>query len=195
MRLLAWLTFMLSRSVNDKLQCLLDATRIGLKALLLQQNEVLAEQRTQTELLREQTYILYEIRDALVDQPASYLKVYIEGKELQSMETRVITTDEQITASIAPVSASGKPAKVEAGSVKWSAEGNLEAVTLKTSDDGFSCTFIGVLPDAEILVRAEADADLGDGVKTISSDVFRIETKSPQAAGLGVTLGDPGPQA
>lgn len=94
-----------------------------------------------------------------------------------------ITSEEKILVTLSPKTAAGNDASVE--NPVWSVVSG--DATLVPSEDGLSCELVsGASGINEIKVTA--DADLGEGVVEISSDITLAVT-SPLAADLGITVG------
>lgn len=98
-----------------------------------------------------------------------------------------LTNEQKVAVTLAPVTQKGKPVEVEniefsVVSGNCTVEQDLEdpkKATIISSDDPGS---------SEVLV--EADADLGEGVETIS-DVIKVVVAGARAANLGLTIGTP----
>ncbi len=97
-----------------------------------------------------------------------------------------IRDNQKFTASLAPVDSKGSPAQIQPGSAVWTGPAFLG---LTPSDDGLSCVVVanGIGTGD---VTASADADLGDGVTTISG-VLNVEVTPGEAVQLGIVAGDP----
>ncbi len=117
---------------------------------------------------------------------------YVVGLPQNKKETThmpldlTITNEQKIPVTLAPKTATGKPAKLD-GAPTWSVtSGNS---TVVPSADGLSADLVSSDDpgDTEILVKA--DADLGSGVVEVS-DVIRLSVAGAQAASLGLTAGD-----
>lgn len=108
-------------------------------------------------------------------------------------QTVALTNEQKVTATIAPVTATGHPAPVD-GSPTWAVQsGN---ATIEPAADGLSCVIKSpdtVTGSDESVITVSADADLGEGVTTIS-DSITVTTTQAQAAALGVTVGAPEPK-
>lgn len=104
------------------------------------------------------------------------------------MIEQTITSDQEIDVILAPKTPSGRPAKVDpntpptaevqSGTSTVVPTDNPLKFTLRSSDDPGDTDFL-----------LSADADLGEGVETIS-EVVRLHVTSPKATSLGVTLGE-----
>ena len=100
-----------------------------------------------------------------------------------------LDTASKVRVQIKPVSLSGKPATIEAGSLTVTpADGLVNPVVNLESADTF--TVQADLPDGATVSDADftvsGDADLGAGVETIS-DVVRCHLTTEKAANLGLT--------
>ncbi len=100
----------------------------------------------------------------------------------------VLTDVQKVSLAIAPKSAAGNPAPVD-GVPTWSSSDE-SVLVLTVSDDGLSAEAetTGKLGTAQ--VNVSADADLGDGVKTIAG-VLDIEVKASEAVTLDISAGTP----
>ncbi len=99
------------------------------------------------------------------------------------------TNEEKVKVTAIPVTTTGKPAALD-GAVKVtviSGEGTVEMV----DNTSFYCLSSNNPGDTEYLV--EADADLGEGVITISDNI-RLSVAGALAANLGLTAGTPEPK-
>lgn len=101
------------------------------------------------------------------------------------------TNAEKFRVQVVPVTASGKPAKIQSGSLVVTAvtDGSTGVNPLATieSDDTFSvqADFADGSASAVQLFTVEGDADLGAGVVTIS-DTVTLNVTSEQAVNLGL---------
>jgi hypothetical protein len=102
--------------------------------------------------------------------------------------TLVLKDNQRVAISVSPVDARGNPAKVD-GAPVWSVIGP-GILALETSDDGLSCvaTATGELGVTQVTVTA--DADLGEGVQTISG-LLDVEVIGGMAVGLAINAGVP----
>lgn len=94
----------------------------------------------------------------------------------------------------APVDKRGKPAKVQPGSVRWSIGDSAVATVEQDPTNPLKATVTGIAPNEDgegTVINIEADADLGDGVKSISG-VEPLVVTSGEAVGFGpASLGTP----
>lgn len=98
-----------------------------------------------------------------------------------------ITNEQKVNVTITPKTDAGKPAKVD-GAPSWSVASG--EATLNVAADGLSCDLISSdnPGDSEILVTA--DANLGEGVETIS-DAITLHVLGASAKNLGLTAAAP----
>lgn len=92
-----------------------------------------------------------------------------------------------VEGTVAATDAKGDAAEIQAGSVQASSS-NEEVATTEVDEDG-KIKVIGQRAGAAI-ITVSADADLGEGVKTITAEVA-VNVTSSEAVGLGVSFGEP----
>jgi len=111
-------------------------------------------------------------------------------KERTPMPVEVsITNEQKVKATITPKTLGGKPAQVDPNNPpKWSVVSGDSTVTPAT--DGLSADLVSSDTPGDTVYLVEADADLGDGVETIS-DTIKLTVIGARAANLGLTLGTP----
>lgn len=101
-----------------------------------------------------------------------------------------ITNEQKVTATLTPKTDTGKPAKLD-GVPTWTvASGDS---TLNVAADGMSAELISSDTPGDTTVLVEADADLGEGVETIS-DTILLHVAGARAANLGISVSDPVPK-
>ncbi len=100
----------------------------------------------------------------------------------------VLTDIQKVKLSISPKSAAGNPAPVD-GVPSWSVS-DASVASIVVADDGLSAEVLttGVLGFVQVTV--DADADLGEGVETITG-VLDIEVKASAAVTLDIGAGAP----
>ena len=104
-----------------------------------------------------------------------------------SMLELTITNEQKVTIALNPVTAAGRPAKVD-GVPQWTvASGDSQVVP---AADGLSAVLVSSDNPGETDINVSADADLGEGVETIS-DVIKLHVEGARAAALGLTSGTP----
>jgi hypothetical protein len=99
----------------------------------------------------------------------------------------LLTDTQKVTLSIDPRNAKGNPAPVD-GVPEW-AVSNPGVGTITPSADGLSATFVATT-GGDTQVSVTADADLGDGVRSLSA-TLDISVKPGEAVTLGITAGTP----
>lgn len=109
-------------------------------------------------------------------------------KERKHMPATVTITNEQkVTATLAPVTATGKPAKLD-GIPTWTVQSGDSVVNVAA--DGLSAEVVSSDTPGDTQILIEADADLGAGVVTVS-DILSVTVQGAQAQSLGLTVGEP----
>ncbi len=100
-----------------------------------------------------------------------------------------ISNEQKVLISISPKSHLGKAAAVDP-KVKptWTPQSGQSSVDV--AEDGMSAMFTSSDTPGDTVVLVSADADLGDGVETISDQVVLTVT-SAKAESLGLTAGTP----
>ncbi len=95
---------------------------------------------------------------------------------------------QKVPLSIAPVDAVGNPAPVD-GIPEWTVSDSA-VLAIEVADDGMSAlvTTVGPLGDAQ--VNVSADADLGEGVTTLTG-LLDISVIASEAVSLGISAGTP----
>ena len=103
------------------------------------------------------------------------------------MAAFVLTDVQKVSLAIAPVDAAGNAAPVE--TVVWSSTDET-VLTVVAAEDGLSAvaTAVGKLGTAQ--VKVDADAQLGEGVVTLTG-LQDFEVVASQAVALGVVVGAP----
>lgn len=98
-----------------------------------------------------------------------------------------ITNEQQVRVTLTPKTDTNKPAQLD-GVPTWTVVSGSSLVT--AAEDGRSALLVSsdTPGDTEILV--EADADLGEGVETIS-DIIKLVVAGATAKNLGIAVGQP----
>lgn len=114
------------------------------------------------------------------------------SKSKQHMPVAVTITNEQkVTATLVPVTDTGKPAKLD-GVPTWEvASGNS---TVVPAADGLSAELISADDPGDTVYLVKADADLGSGVVEIS-DTITLTVEGALATNLGLAISAPVPKA
>jgi hypothetical protein len=98
-----------------------------------------------------------------------------------------ITNEQKVNVALKPVTATGKPATLD-GKPSWTVtDGNS---TLEVADDGLSAELISSDQPGTTNILVSADADIGEGVDTIS-DTISLVVAHANAANLGISVGTP----
>ncbi|MFO1351898.1 MAG: hypothetical protein U1F68_14990 [Gammaproteobacteria bacterium] len=102
----------------------------------------------------------------------------------------VITDSQKVSAAISYQDARGNAARVD-GVPAWATD-RADLVALTPSEDGLSCEIaaVGALGTAQITVTA--DADLGEGVRTLTA-LGSIEVIGGEAVAGVISFGEPQP--
>lgn len=102
------------------------------------------------------------------------------------------TNEEKVNVSLHPVTSTGRPAQVDANNpptyVVQSGDG-----TTAPAADGLSCFVLSGDNPGDTVVLISADADLGDGVETIT-DLFTLHVAGARAANVGLQADAPVPK-
>lgn len=113
------------------------------------------------------------------------------GQIIESVEgitLMVLTDTQQATITFGqPLDRKGKPAKVQPGSVVFSIDNPDAATVTQDPNDPFTASVVAGNPTADgapATITISADADLGDGVKTITG-VEPLIVTSGEAVGFG----------
>lgn len=98
-----------------------------------------------------------------------------------------ITNEEKVQVTLAPTTAAGNPALLD-GIPTWEVtEGD---ATIEVSVDGLSCMLISGAADVNSKIQVTADADLGEGVVTLT-DLIDLAVVPASASKLGIQVGTP----
>lgn len=98
-----------------------------------------------------------------------------------------ITNEQKIPVTLAPVTATGKPAPLD-GQPTW--EVTSGSATLEVAEDGRSAFLISGDEPGDSIIVVKADADIGEGVEEIS-DAIRLTVQGARAQSLGLSIGTP----
>lgn len=119
-----------------------------------------------------------------------FITFFLNGFQIkgQIMELK-FQSNQNVPGSIAPATKTGTAEPVQDGSVVYSSSNEAAFTVEADATDQLKFTVKGVGQGTGQL-NISADADLGDGVVTISTSVD-ITVTEPQATQIGVTFGDP----
>lgn len=99
----------------------------------------------------------------------------------------ILSNTQEVDLAIQPLDKRGRPAQVD-GKPEWAVSDPAKA-TLVVSDDGLS-SVLKALDNGAIQVGVVADADLGEGVQTITG-TLDVEIVGGQAVSIGIIAGAP----
>jgi hypothetical protein len=105
-------------------------------------------------------------------------------------------TSQEAPVTLSITNVAGNPAQVQGVPVFASSDETV--VTVSASADGMSAVVSSVAPGGPARISVSADADLGQGVRTItgvSEDITVVEDPANQASVMTLTLGAPQPKA
>jgi hypothetical protein len=100
---------------------------------------------------------------------------------------KVLTLEQWLVLKIAPVTKHGRPAPID-GKPSW-AVGTMGIIAIEASPDGLACK-VEARGIGRTGVTVTADADLGDGVRTISAFVD-FEVVAAEAEGFAIEATEP----
>lgn len=98
-----------------------------------------------------------------------------------------ITNEEKVEVTLAPTTAAGNPASLDGVPVWEVTEGD---ASVEVAPDGLSAFLVSGAADVNSKISVTADADLGEGVVTIS-DVVDLAVVAASASALGIVVGTP----
>lgn len=101
-----------------------------------------------------------------------------------------ITNEQKIQVTLAPKTATGKQATLD-GKPTWTVQSGIG--TLEIAEDGLSAFLVSGDAPGDTMVIVEADADLGEGVQTIS-DSIQLHVSGAMAENLGLAVGSAVPK-
>ena len=143
---------------------------------LATKHDIEAMERRLTKLIKHQDVIF------------NYSIAVSKKERKKNMPLQLKINDEQkVNVTLNPVTSSGKPVKVD-GKPEWVADAG--GSTLQVSQDGMSATLISSDLPSVTVFTVSADADLGQGVTTIS-DTIELTVTDPQASSLGLKADPP----
>jgi hypothetical protein len=95
-----------------------------------------------------------------------------------------ITNEQKVLVTLAPTTAAGNPATLDGTPVWTVVSGD---ATLEVAEDGLSAFLVSGAADVTSQVEVTADADLGEGVVTLT-DVIDLAVVAAQASALGLVV-------
>lgn len=107
------------------------------------------------------------------------------------LQMLLLTNGQKVTLSIAPLDAFGQAARID-GLPAWNvSDGALATIT--PAEDGMSAVLEPLGPVGLLQVQVTADADLGEGIKSLSG-TLDVQVEAGEAVTLGITAGVPEPK-
>lgn len=103
----------------------------------------------------------------------------------------ILNNEQKVTLAIQPLTAGGNPATVD-GVPAWSVSDET-VLSIVVAEDGLSAVVTTAGPVGTSQVSVSADADLGEGVKTITG-LLDVEVVGAEAATLAINTGTPEPK-
>jgi hypothetical protein len=95
-----------------------------------------------------------------------------------------ITNEQKVLVTLAPTTAAGNPATLDGTPVWTVVSGD---ATLEVAEDGLSAFLVSGAADVTSQIEVTADADLGEGVVTLT-DVIDLAVVAAQASALGLVV-------
>lgn len=95
-----------------------------------------------------------------------------------------ITNEQKVMVTLAPTTAAGNPAILDGAPVWTVTSGD---ATLEVAEDGLSAYLVSGAADVTSQVEVTADADLGEGIVTLT-DVIDLAVVAAQASALGLVV-------
>lgn len=100
----------------------------------------------------------------------------------------ILTDEQKVKLSVSFLTKAGNAAKVD-GAPVWSSS-NDTVISLVVAEDGLSADAVTVGPLGSAQVSVSADADLGEGVRSIVG-TLDLEVVAAEAATVGIAAGAP----
>lgn len=146
--------------------------------------------------------ILYVIAAAVAAAGAFYaakrrkrsavrLRLFVNTQEWEVGKVLLLTNGQKVDLLIQPVDAYGNAARVD-GVPVWSVS-DASMGSVSPSADGMTATFTTAGPLGTVQVNVQADADLGQGLRTIAA-TLDIQIESGEAVALSIVAGVPQPK-
>jgi hypothetical protein len=102
------------------------------------------------------------------------------------------TTEEKVPITLAPKTSTGKDAELD-GKPTWEVVSGNATIEEDPAGDGLSVFVVSEDTAGTTVIKVSADADLGEGVRTIE-EIINYTYSNPEAAALGVVAGTPVPK-
>ena len=101
-----------------------------------------------------------------------------------------VTNEQKVKVTLAPKTATGKPAKLDGAPVWANLSGDS---TVEPAEDGLSAYLVSSDTPGTTEFTVSADANLGEGVETITEGI-ELVVSGAQASNLGIVAGTPEPK-
>lgn len=101
-----------------------------------------------------------------------------------------LTNEQQVRVTLAPKTATGRPAQLD-GKPTWDVVSG--ASTVVVDEDGRGALLVSADDPGDTQFLVKADADLGEGVEEIS-DIIKLTVQGARAASLGLSAGPAEPK-
>ena len=111
---------------------------------------------------------------------------------IKSINMAELKISQLIDGFVAPLDKDGNPALVEGGSINYGSS-NPDVVTLDEDPENEARFVINPHTTGAAICFVEADADLGEGIKTIRQE-FAVQVWPEEATGFGIQFGTPRPK-
>lgn len=98
-----------------------------------------------------------------------------------------ITNEQKVEVTLAPTTEAGNPATLDGAPVWTVVSGD---ATLEVAADGLSAFLVSGAADVNSVIEVTADADLGEGVVTLT-DTIDLAVVAAEASRLGLVAGTP----
>lgn len=96
-----------------------------------------------------------------------------------------ITNEQKVPVTLAPTTEAGNPAILDGAPVWTVVSGD---ATLEVAEDGLSAFLVSGAADVNSVIEVTADADLGEGVVTLT-DTIDLAVVAASASALGLVAG------
>ena len=101
-----------------------------------------------------------------------------------------ITNEQKVKVTLAPVTDTNKPAKLD-GKPVWAVQSGDS--TLQVDEDGMGAYLVSADAPGDAVVLVTADANLGEGIEEIA-DTIKLTVEGARAENLGLSAGTPEPK-
>lgn len=130
-----------------------------------------------------------EVVDESKSLPGFVWSISSAGITAKDTKMLILPNDHKVTASIQPVDARGNPAKID-GLANWGSSNAAIAQVENVSADSLSADIVPGTALGTCQVNVQADADLGEGLRTITG-VLDVEVVGGAAVGFTISTSEP----